>query len=193
MIVCRRPFVLYDVDLIGLGVIASLLVGAWFVVGRPWQATWSEYRVLATQRNTIEANLQRDMRELERFEIGLAQLRQRVDAKLADVPRPTSVPALLRKMTDLARAANLELLSVAPAPAKEQDAYLVSDVNVVGRGRSLDFIRFLDLLAQENPYQCLKTCRLSRPPVSSSPTCEISWTMRLYLLPRAESVQDGGA
>jgi hypothetical protein len=94
-------------------------------------------------------------------------------------------------MTDLAKDAELELINVAPRPAVAEGAYLVSDIEVTSRGRSHDFIRFLDQLALGNPYQALRSCSITHLASSDRTTCDLTWTVRLYVLPSVASAAGG--
>jgi Tfp pilus assembly protein PilO len=219
MIVCRKPWTLYDVDLLGATGVVVLAVAAWFVVLAPWRSMWGEYRTLVAARTAAEANLRREVTDLEHFETGLAQLEDVVASEAANVPRAEAFARLLRSLTDAAVEAQLELLNVSPLPTTISGAYLVSDIKLGGRGRSQDFIRFLDRLARENPYQYLQTCSImaqkpaladshsplgqapgptpqssiSSPQSGGSAACDLNWTVRLYLLPDAPSEREAAA
>jgi Tfp pilus assembly protein PilO len=183
VIVCKRPVVLHDVDVFGLIALTAIGLATWWFVARPWEQTWRDYRALAAQRRVVETRLQTELRELERFERGLNELRTAVATQAQLAPQATSISHVLREMTELARASNLEILSVVPQAAEREGAYLVNEIHVMARGQSTDFIRFLDQLALTNPYQSLTDCRILRPAKNMRPTCELSWSLRLYLLP----------
>jgi hypothetical protein len=57
-----------------------------------------------------------------------------------------------------------------------------NDVSFSGRGRSLDFARLLDQLARENPYFSLQEFSIKASPHPADPECDLSWTLRLYML-----------
>jgi Tfp pilus assembly protein PilO len=191
VIITRKPWTIYDVDLLGAATVIALAAAAWWLAVMPWQQTWARSRELAAQHAALQAGLRGDVTELERFQQQLKQLENTVTAQAAEVPRADSVSDLLRRMTDLAKDAELELINVAPRPATAQGAYLVSDIEVTGRGRSHDFIRFLDQLAQGNPYQALRACSITRPASGERSTCELVWTIRLYVLPSVASSSGG--
>lgn len=192
MIVCKKPCTLFDVDLLGLGVLAALGVAAWWLVVAPWQQMWSEYAILAAQRATADAGLQTDSRTWDRYQQGLSDLQRTVAGQLDAAPRAATLAQQLRRMTELAETSHLEVTSVAPQPAAEQGAYLVSDIAVSGRGRAHDFILFLDRLAQENPHQSLEACAVRRS-LGEGDICDLAWTIRMYLLPDQGEPQPGVA
>jgi hypothetical protein len=192
LIVCHKPVRLYDVDLTGLAIIAALGALAWWFVVAPWQTTWHAYHELAARHAATQAGLENDLAELGRFEQGLAELRRTIVSETEAVPSDASTSRrLLRNMTDIARDAGIEILSVAPKPSAYEGDYLVTDIQVMGRGRSMDFIRFLDQLAGANPYQSLQSCSISRATGSSDAECRLSWSVRLYLLPAQPGRTDG--
>lgn len=188
MIVCRKPWTLFDFDLLGGAGLVVLGLAAWWAVLAPWRQMWSDYRRLVAARSDAGNRLRQQVTELERFEQGLAQLEEVVASETAHVPRLDGFSQLLQGMTAAAADSQLELLNVSPQPAAASGAYLVSDVQLGGRGGSRDFIRFLDRLARENPYQALQTCSITRPSQNAQATCDLTWTIRLYLLPTEKGV-----
>ncbi|MEW6200131.1 MAG: type 4a pilus biogenesis protein PilO [Planctomycetota bacterium] len=193
MIVCRRPYTLYDVDLIGLAALAAIGAAAWFLVVAPWGDTWNRYRGLLTRRAAVETQLQHDLADLQRFEADLARIQRAAAEQTGRVPTAASVAQLLRQVTDLAQGAELELLSVAPQAMQRDGPYLVHEIQLAGRGRSRDFFLYLDRLAREIPYQSLQNCSISRAATSAEPTCDLAWSLRLYLLPEAPAPATGGS
>ncbi len=192
MIICRKPWTIYDVDAVGAaGVVVFVLAAAWLVVG-PWQRTWDSYRRLTGARTAVCVKLHDDLAKLERVEQGARDMEQAVADQLACAPNADSYSRLLSRITDLAKESQLELLSVTPQLATASGAYLVSDIQIGGRGRSQDFVLFLDRLAQENPYQSLYACSISRAPTATEPRCDLAWTIRMYLLPAASEGRAGG-
>jgi len=186
VIVARKPCTLYDFDLLGIAGLVVVGLATWWAVLAPWRQMWAEYRRLAAARDSTERALQQDVVALDRFEQGLGQLQDAVASEADEVPRSNAYAQLLKRMTDAALDTQLEVLNVSPQPIIQRGPYLVSDVKLGGRGRSQDFVRFLDRLAQENPYQALQTCSLTRNAQSGAPLgphCDLNCTVRFYLLP----------
>lgn len=192
MILCHKPRPIYDVDLLGAVGVALLAAAGWLFVAVPWERTWRDYHALSTRYAARERARQRDVAELEDFQRKLTQLSRTVAEQVNDIPGVDAMPRLLREMTDLAKQAQVDLLSVAPQAATPDGAYLVSDIQVAGRGRSLDFVRFVDALAQQNPYYTLRAFSIGRAAAGPQPTCELAWTIRLYLWPAAGKPESGG-
>jgi Tfp pilus assembly protein PilO len=181
VIVARKPCTIYDVDVIGAVALVAISLAAWWTALAPWQRTWEGYRAATARYAAARASLHVDVRELEHFRERLSQLESVVRARANEVPRVDALPQLLRQMTEIAKDAQIELLSVTPQPAREEGPHWVCDIQVVGRGRSLDLIRFLGRLAEQNPYQSLRACTIVRPGQAAEPTCDLAWTIRLYM------------
>ncbi len=192
MIVAKKPCRIYDVDLIGLAAVIALGLAAWWLAIAPWQGLWDEYRMIADKRIATELKLGEDILAWEAAQQKLAELEQMVLGQLEKAPRVKSFAQLLREVTAVAEEAELELISVAPHSMTVAGAYQVSDIEVAARGRSHDFIRFLDRLAQENPYQSLQACTIGRRGGRGATGCDLTWTTRLYLLPDATESSAGG-
>lgn len=183
MILCKRPLTIYDVDLLGASGLVVLGLAAWWAVALPWQRTARGYHELAARRAALQNGLHAETDQLERSQQQLAQLTEIVRVQTADAPRPNSLSRQLARMAELAKEVNVELLRVVPQPVAGEGAYTVCDIQVTGRGRSHDFIRFLDRLARENPCQTLRACAITRATDDAAATCDLRWTVRFYFLP----------
>lgn len=193
MIITRRPWTLFDVDVLGAAVVLLMGVAAWWSVWRPWRQTWADYRAAVVSRAAVTAKLEEEQLALREFEQNLAPLQDTIAAQFMRIPAVSSFSSLLRQLTDVAHEVHLELLSVEPQPMAAQGTYLVSDIQVGARGRSGDFVRFLDRLAQENPYQTLRLCSIQRPATAETPNCNLTWTIRMYLLASPEARAGAGS
>ena len=54
MIVCRKPWTLYDADLLGAAIVLALGLAAWWLEVVPWQRMWHDYQTLSTARAADE-------------------------------------------------------------------------------------------------------------------------------------------
>lgn len=192
MILCRKPIPIYDVDLIGVAVLAVTALAAWLCAVVPWREAWRTQRALATRYAVAQQQLQTNLGELQQLQSRLAQVQNFVNTQQAQVPHPGALSHMLREMTEIAKDERLELLAVTPQPAAREGAYVVNDIQVVGRGASHDFIRFLDQFARRNPYQYVRHGQLRRDATAPSPTCELHWTVRFYMLPIEPNTPAGG-
>jgi hypothetical protein len=183
VIVCRKPWTVYDVDVAGLVGLAVLAAASWWLAVAPWLQTWHGFRELARKQAAVSQCVLDDIVESDRREGELEGLGRVVSNELAQVPAAGALTEQLQRMTELARACDVELLSVTPQPPSREGPYWVSDIRVTGRGSCRNFIRLLDRLAGENPYASLRACSVARPPLSREASGELAWTVRLYLLP----------
>ena len=199
MIARTRFRSVYDIDLLGAAVLILLGLASWWIVVAPWQQTWRDYRTLADLRVAARLGIREDSAEIQRSRKELARLEQVVASQVDSTPDADALSNLLRDMTDLAERTDIELLSVVPQPIAEEGIHRVADIKFTGRGRSTQFIKFLDRLAEGNPHQSLMSCSITRqadcmgPPEEEADergedaragTCSLMWTVRFYLLPR---------
>ncbi|MEW6251954.1 MAG: hypothetical protein AB1716_15035 [Planctomycetota bacterium] len=205
MILRRRPWPIYDVDVAGLVVLLAVAGAGWWLAARPWQRMWGAYTASTAQQSALEKQLEADRLELTRFERELAHLGEVVDSQADQVPAVESFALQLRRMTTIAEEEQLSVLNVTPQPAQPSGPYLVTDVTVGAHGSSRQFMRFLDRLAQANPHQGLRAFSITgaageasdaQTPSANVPAgtgatargraaelCELNWTVRFYLLP----------
>ncbi len=182
MIIMRRPRPIYDVDVAGSAALVALALAAWWLVARPCAATWEEYSRTVATRTTLAGRVDADSRALQRSGQELARLEQLVSTEAGQVPPVSAFSDQLRGMSAAAQEAGLRLMNVEPQAAQPSGPYTITDIKVDGRGVSRDFLRFLDRLATENPYQSLRAFSIRRTADSLDPACSPSWTTRFYLL-----------
>lgn len=200
MIVMRRPWKFYDVDLMGVGGVAVAVGVVCWLVFWPGRIAVEDYGQYSRQRSDANGALREAMLAIEDAEVDLETLRALVEEQREQVPTAQAVSALLQEMTDVARETDLALLVVAPQPTTSEGPHLASDIQVTGRGTSLQFIRFLDRFAALNPYQSLRSCSIVRRAVELDPdgreggetVCELTWVVRLNLLPGPSPLARGG-
>jgi len=210
MILCRRPLTIYDVDLIGMLALAVVALATCFGAILPAGANATEYRQLSAQIAAAKEQLAQTAARLQQISAQTARLEQGVAARKRNAPHPGETTRFLQRAASLAELYQLELVQVVPQATrrvggatdsrntnsrKEQTeempdlagGYLISDVTFVGRGRCPDFIRFLDHLAREHPYHALQDFAIRRNPKADDERCELSWTLRLYMLDHGQA------
>lgn len=192
MIVCKKPCTLYDVDLAGLSALTVLGLLTYFAVVVPIQTHWDTYRDLSARQNFSETVLRQTGSQLRKVEADTARLQATIATLARQVPQPGWLPQFLSRATVLAEGTQLEVFQVIPHAMQAVDECLVADVEMSGRGHSLDFIRFLDALGRENPYQSLRQFSITRREESDDGLCDLSWTIRLRMLPAASPGQTEG-
>ncbi|MBK9121197.1 MAG: hypothetical protein IPM18_16570 [Phycisphaerales bacterium] len=188
MILCRRPWLVYDTDALGAAAVLLLVaVGAWLVTG-PGPRVWQEHRGSQAAHAAAKSGLYADLAALDDYQRGVGALQSTLTESVAAVPRFERFSAILEEIAAEVRGAELDLLSVTPQPSQREGAYLVADVHVGARGSSVNFVCFLDAFARRNPHHALRACRVQRQPASAEALCELQWTLRFYFLPGDDAV-----
>jgi len=183
MIVCKKPCTVYDVDLAGLSALTVLGLLTYFAVVVPMRMHWNSYRDLSARQHSSETAVRQTGNQLRRVEADVTRLQAAIVTLARQAPQPGSLPQFLSRATVLAEGTQLEVFQVIPHATRAVDECLVADIEMSGRGHSLDFIRFLDALARENPYQSLRQFSITRREQSDDGLCDLSWTIRLHMLP----------
>jgi hypothetical protein len=193
MIVARKPCTLYDVDVIGVTILTVIALAACFGVILPTGSNASAYRDVSARIVSANAvgdetgeRLRNVMREIKMLQAGVAE---HLDA----APKPGALTPFLQRVASLAVQCELRLAQVLPQPMKQADGYLTCDVSFSGQGRCLAFARLLDELSADNPYFSLQDFSIKASRNAAQPVCELSWTLRLYMLEdEAPPVQPAG-
>lgn len=185
MIVCRRPVLIFDVDLIGATVCAALF-GLGYLGGvQRVRADWESLGALRARAVAADRACQAVRARLSEAQRTAATLRAAIENRAAEVPGPEALSAFLSRVGVLAAESDLMVQQVAPQPMQVEGAYVVCEIRMSGSGRSLDFIRFLDRLARDSSYHVVRGFRITGAG-GQEPNCALSWTLRLYMLPSPE-------
>jgi len=182
MIICRKPLTLYDVDVVGDAALLALMLGAYFGVTCPAKVNADEYRDLAVQIDEAQKKLEQTSGSLSEVLAEIDSLRSGVVTQTSLAPNPDALQPFLRRAAALALQCDIAIAQVAPNPVQEVGDYLSADIYFTGRGGSLAFASMLDRLACENPYFALLEYSIKRARKGEGRLCELSWTLRLYML-----------
>ena len=188
MIVCRKPVTLYDVDVIGLSILAVIGAMTYFCVIRPAGANAHEYTALSESVAEARTGTERTSEQLRGVNHKIEQLRNGVNDRVQAAPKPGALTPFLQRVANLALQYDLELNQVVPSPVQPADGYLVNEIAFIGRGQSLDFARLLESLAWENPYFSLQDFSIRGGAGGANSKCEVAWTLRLYMLDSAATI-----
>lgn len=182
MIVCRRPFKLYDTDVIGLVVLGVIALAACIGVILPARANTTEHRELSDKINAANAAAEQTAQRLHAVNREVGMLQSGILDRALAAPKSDALTPFLQRVASLAIGCDVRIVQVLPYPAQSGDGYLYSDLSFSGRGRCLDFARLLDQLARENPYFSLQDFAIKGAANPTDPSCELSWTLRLRML-----------
>jgi Tfp pilus assembly protein PilO len=200
MILARRPLRLFDVDAIGAALLVALGAAGYVGLIEPMRSEWARLEGMRTALHTVRQGESQLAGQLGHLEKDVMRLRAAVGEHAARVPRSDALPQFLSQLVSLAESARLTLQRVTPQAARSEGQYVVGDVTVAASGTSLDFIRFLDSLSADVPYQSITRLSMTGPPAPGDARCAISWTLRLHMLPdesqaapnRSAEPRDGG-
>lgn len=182
MIVLRRPWVLYDVDVVGAAVAALLIaLGCWQIPAR-WSALARQYRSLSDACRLSETRLAAEAPALAEAQHDIEEFAAAVALRDASFPRTAALGSIVNDLTGDVRRAGLELISVSPQPPKQVGIYDQCEIPFSARGSAVDFARFLDEVGQRFACAELTACAITRASKSGDATCSINWALRLTLL-----------
>jgi Tfp pilus assembly protein PilO len=103
--------------LTAVGVLAIFAAG-WMLLVSPQRSSASELRSQATTQQQANATLQANVSQLEQQKRGLPEQQRLLEQIATKVPNSPALPVLIRQLTSAARAAGVDLISLAPsAPA----------------------------------------------------------------------------
>ena len=102
MIVCKKPWTIYDVDLAGLSALTVLGLLTYFLVILPVREHWDSYRDLSVQQQSSETVLRQTGNQLRKVEADVARLKAAIVSLAEQAPQPSSLPQFLSRTTILA-------------------------------------------------------------------------------------------
>jgi len=190
MIVCRRPGMVFDVDVIGLVALGVIVAAAWVGVLAPMRANATELRALharidAASEKTVQTNSR-----LHKVNMEAATLERGITERLHDAPGPSALTPFLHRVAALAELYGVELEQMVPRPAQQVGGCAAADIRFSGHGAVPAFLRLLDQLWREVPYIALQELTISGaadPALSGSTIC---WTLRLHMPGDSGAVPD---
>ena len=192
MIVCRKPVVLYDVDIIAGSILLVIALASYFGVIVPASANATGYRELAAKIEAANGDVSSASTKLSAIHAQIEQLRAGVARQSEAAPKADALTPFLGRIPDLADECGLTLVQVVPRPVKRNEGYLSDDIFFTAKGGSLGFARLLNRLACEHPYFTLEDYSIKRMSGRGQQLCEITWTLRLYMLEDGPANQKGG-
>lgn len=181
MILVRRPTI-FDVDVLGGVAVLVFVVVSWFGVAAPVRQEYAAARECSTAIAAAEASIRRAADRGRSLEAEIRRLQAGVEDRLHRAPTPSSVPSLLTRLTALADDAGIQVLQVAPQPARKLDRYSVADIQVTARGDVMGFARLVDRLRREYPHLSVTEYAVARAKGDADARCTVAWTIRLHLL-----------
>jgi len=195
MIVSRKPWTIYDVDVIGIAVLVIVALAACYGVFLPARANATEYRDLSAQLSAANGEIEKTGQRLQQVNAQISTLQEGVTERVRAAPRPDSLTPRIQRIASLAREYDVEMTQVLPHPITTAAGNLVADVEFSARGHSLDLIRLLDRLARENPYHTVERMAIDGRCINEQvgdTRCNLKWSLRFYMLPDDAAAPAGG-
>jgi hypothetical protein len=191
MMLVRRPFVLFDVDAVGLAALLALC-GLGYVVGvQRMQAQFATRAQLTTQLSAARAALQRSRAQAEHVQQDTDRLRSAADVWRAAASSPGNPSQFVSRLAALVSASGMELLSAAPRSDLDPMPFVEGELTLTARGDGPSFVMFLDRLARETPYQAITQFSVKADPDPRSGRCNLTWTVRLFKTPGGSKADAG--
>jgi hypothetical protein len=180
MILTRRPFVVYDVDLIGLCAGLALVVIACTAIVRPALASTENGRrlgVVATQRQALltaaEHQLLAAIADVER-------LKQAIERRRGEVPTSSSGESFLATLAQLGQRTEVLLSQVSPGAAKAIQGRRAVDITISASGSSRNLLAFMGELRRSDAYHVLLDYSITRN-ADAKQACQLHCTIRRFV------------
>lgn|GEM_PF-5376504 len=190
MIVLRRPFRVFDVDVLGASLLAALLglgyAGIW------WPASLRHQEKLrsAGHLQQANANLRTAAANLESVRRQTDRIHAEIELCRASAPAVGSIPRYLNQVAAIAEASGLRIDNTIPGRWKDEATRRFVDVEFTARGTSLALTRFLDRLSRDNARQRVTAFSVSAQKGSPDGRSILSWTVRLFAQPNKPSAAE---
>lgn len=186
IVITRRPVAIYDVDLVGGLLLVALVVTGIVAFGVPAQQSLKSYNALMAQVRSAEVDAGASGSELRRLQEEIEHAERLLQEQRAAAPTSGDLPGLITQVTQMARDSNLEVLQVTPQTSQPDGRLRSAEAIFVGRGESLDFVRYVAALARTTPNAAMSSFVI-RAPADGGRECELTWTLRFRVLPAGET------
>ena len=183
MILFRKPFPVYDVDLIGAVMVGIVGVVAYITVLRPAQTGNELNKQLAGAVSMTEAAISRSSDRLENYLADLQSLSAKVRAREQNAPTKNDAGNFPRQISAAAESNAVMVEQLQPNPLREGEQGLFCDVQVVARGGIVNLIQMLDALRRECPHMQVQEFSISNARESADARNLLTLTLRLFIAP----------
>lgn len=185
MIVTRRPFSIFDVDLVGAVMLGVLGVIAYGTVLRPILDGQQLTRQLSGAVSATEGAIARSATRLDKYQDDVRGLSGRVERRMKDAPTERDAGVFPQQISAAAERNGVVMLQMTPATPKMCDRGRVADVHTVARGGLAAVIGMLDDLRLVCPHMQVHEVGISQGQTGDDPHCTFALTMRMYILPES--------
>lgn len=183
MILLRRPFPIFDVDLIGIVMIGIVAIIAYLTIYVPARAVGQVDQQLAVAVQTTQAAITRSSDRLDRARAEQHDLSRKVESRERNLPKAGETSDFPRHIATAAEENGVTVQQLAPNPPRNTEQGMVFDIQVVARGGLAQFIGMLDDLRRKCPHMQVRDFSIAHGPDAAEPASTLSLTLRIYLSP----------
>ncbi|MBL8877853.1 MAG: hypothetical protein JNG88_01935 [Phycisphaerales bacterium] len=188
MIVCTRPVVIYDADVIGAAVMLVLALGA-IGAGAPLLASGDGH---ARQKAAVAAaKIERKSAfdEMDRISTQAKEL-SAMEARIrSSLVAASSMPETLTSIAGRAASLNVTLTQLAPQPPVAWDEFQMVEIRIIATGDALNLLRLLHGLHFDYRWLQIDAFELQAPLAGASTStlgCTLRWFARQPTIHPAE-------
>lgn len=192
MIVLRSPLRLYDVDLVGIALLAAALAGGYFGLLVPQAANSAEYARSVQATDQAQAQLDLKLLEFQALKRNIASLEVGVAERYENAPKVGDVNRIVNSLASIAKETEIAIDSIVPEQARRSDERFSSDIRIVANGRSVSFIKFLDEVSRAHPQHSIESMTIHIDKRADHTICALTLTLRFYFLPNDEAARESG-
>ncbi len=183
MILLRKPFPIFDVDLIGAVMVGIVAIIAYLTIYVPARSVGQVDQQLAIAVQTTQAAIARSSDRLDRALAEKRDLTRKVEDRERNLPKASEASEFPRQIATAAEANGVKVQQLAPHPLRNTEQGTVFDVQVVARSGLAQFIGMLDELRRKCPHMQVREFSVARGSDTVDTGSTLSLTLRIYLAP----------
>lgn len=181
MILLQKPVRIFDVDLIGIVMVAIIGIVAYVSVILPAVEGAAVGAQLRQSVALADGSIQRTAERLDQYTRDMKSLSNAVSERTAAAPQTRDTSGFPSVVAAAADATGIHIVQMAPVAPRETERGLVSDLQVVARGSLLDLTRLLERLRRERSHHQVLEYSVVESREAGDPRCLLTLTLRLYL------------
>jgi hypothetical protein len=182
LILLQRPVRIFDVDLIGVVMVAIIGIVAYVSVILPAVEGAAIGAQLRQSVALADGSIQRTAERLDQYTRDMKSLHEAVAARAAAAPQARDTTGFPSVVAAAAEATGVHIVQMVPVAPRETERGLVSDLQVVARGSLLELTRLLERLRRERSYHQVLEYSVVESREVGDPRCTLTFTLRLCLV-----------
>jgi len=179
MLICQKPKI-FDVDLIGLTVIAILALALWLGIEKTLSV-----RIRESDRDYLkllqkEKKLQAELAQLEVLEREQSALAERLSQTPDVLGGNHGMPEVVRQLGNLASSHCLAIKELNPLTAEVCPYFMMHVVDIQCRGSYPDLYRFVESVEQEAPFSRIAAVSVRSSANDKSNRCDMVIKLHVF-------------